>query len=409
MSNNAPAPREPLREALRRNFAHAQGRPPSEEELGELIAAERAAADYVYQSRARDRFGDRPSCKPSDAPTQPVLSVDAPMEPSAALTPEDWQDALRAFRDAKAHGMASLSAVIVLMVQCRGTAISVPAAVAEFNMAKRCQGNREAILRTYRVHLGAFAGVFRQTPLASVTPKQIADYLLRWENSATRASRWQYLATFFAWAVRHGYRDVNPVFLAMRKPLRPQAERCIFTPSETREILRRTKDTPAVGHWALALFAGLRMHELIWLHDQVDPWSLVRSDTGVIDLREQPLKFGPRVVPILPVLRPWLEWIRKRDAPFLSPNHQRARRRLKHEVLAGRFGRSVFAGRRDAVPFYDMERRTCITYWLALPGASYADVSHAVGNSERTLRRFYAQRASRGDARQYFSLTPDRV
>lgn len=288
-------------------------------------------------------------------------------------------------------------------------AIILKTAVAEFHVAKRCQGLGEQTLRIYRDHVGAFAETFGETPLVAITPKQIADYLLRWGESATRAGRWQFLATFFTWAVRRGYCDRNPVFLAMRKPLRPQAERCIFTPAEAREILRRTRHGPDLAYWALALFAGLRMHEIRQLHEHRDPWSLIQRATGVIDLRDQPTTFGPRLVPILPVLHPWLEWIREHNIPFLAPNYRKARRRLKREVLAGRFGTSVGSSEHEAVPFHDMARRSYISYRLTQPGASYAEVSNDVGNSERNLRKFYALRASPDDARRYFSLTPDRM
>jgi integrase len=400
---------EGLREACRRNFLHAHGRAASDEELSRLIRAEQAAAGYDGRSRARAKYGD-PRPLPAIAALSGTTAAVAPPPPeSLAAAPPEQQDVTDALAYAKAHSVASLTEAVRWFVEHRPNPISLSAAVAEFHLAKRCQGIREPTLRGYRDHVGAFAETFGSAPIASITPKNVADYLLRWSNSTTRANRWQYLATFFTWAIRRGYCGSHPVFLAMRKPLRPKSERCIFTPKETREILRQSKDTPDIGYWALALFAGLRTQEIRWLHDHRDPWSVIRKGTGVIDLRDQPPKSSPRIVPILPVLRPWLAWMRKRDVPFLPLDHWKVRRGLKLAVLTARFGSVAGSRSGEQVRFYNMARRTYISYRLALPGASYAEVSNDVGNSELILRKFYAQRASRAEAQRYFSLTPNRL
>lgn len=394
-----PPPPANLRAAFHRGFLRARGRAPSARELDDLVAAELAAAARDGHARLRIRPRDR------GAP-----GVPPPETAAAPPAPADWRDAGHALRQAKAHGIPSLTAAVARFAEHLGPAApALQAAMAEFHIAKRCEGLGEPNLRAYREHIAAFAAPLGDPPLAAVTPNRVAAHLLRWSDSATRANRWQHLATFFTWAVRRGYLAHNPVFQAMRKPARPQSERCVFTPAETRELLARVKHTPAIGYWAVALFAGLRTGEVCRLQAHPDPWSLIHRDTGVIDLRDQPLKCGPRVVPILPVLHSWLDWIRDRGAPFLPPNFWKARRHLKREVLFDRFGTSVGSRTHEAVPFHDMARRTYLAYRLALPGLSHADVSNDVGNSEANLRKFYARRASRGDARRYFSLTPDRV
>lgn len=400
------------RETFRRNFVHAQGRPPSEEELDVLLEAELAAASCDGTDRIR-RKPEESAVGPVNPPMLDGPPVSAVREESgAAMSAADQSDTERALCYAQAHGIASLTEAVIWFAQHRrlSGAPSLKIAAAEFHVAKRCQGLREPTLRGYRDNVGAFADFFGDRELAAVTPKEVADYLMRWKNATTRANRWQYLATFFTWAVRRDYVGSNPVFLAMRKPLRPRSERCIFTPAETKEILHRTKHTPDIGYWALALFAGLRTEEIRWLHHHRDPWSLIRFNTGVVDLRDQPAKAGPRVVPILPALRAWLQWARKHDAPFLPLNHWKTRKRIKREVLAARFGSAVAGSRFVEQPrFYNMARRSYISYRLALPGASYAVVSNDVGNSEHILRKFYVQRATRADAEHYFSLKPSRV
>lgn len=322
------------------------------------------------------------------------------MDDSATLTAAERADAAQALRAARARGLASLTAAVAWCAQ-HPVAILVPAAVAEFHQAKRCEGVREATVRSYRHQLGAFTAAHAARPLAALTPGDIAAHLLARANVTTRANRWQALATFFAWAAHRGYVGRNPVFQAMRKPLRPRPDRCIFTPAETAGLLARTKHTAALGYWVLALFAGLRTQEIHWLHEHPDPWSLIRPGTGVIDLRDQPPKTAPRVVPVTPALGAWLRWMRKHSLPFIGPNHWPRRRELQSAVLAPRP-----AGR---FQFHNMPRRSYISYRLALPGASYAAIARDVGNSEGVLRKFYARSALRADAERYFALAPSRV
>jgi len=54
-------------------------------------------------------------------------------------------------------------------------------------------------------------------------------------------------------------------------------------------------------------------------------------------------------------------------------------------------------------------RRSCISYRLALTGASYAHVSDEEGTTERLLRSEYYRKASKDDAERYFSLKPASV
>lgn len=345
----------------------------------------------------------------SDSEVETAVNLSAAPQPPQNLTAAERQDVEQALQQARVHGIGSLTDAVAWFVQHSKVAIALPAAVAEFNLAKRCEGIRELTLRGYRYHLEAFAAARAEMPVAAVTPEEVTDELLRWKNVTTRSNRWQDLATFFTWAVRQGYTDRNPVFQAMRKPLCPKAARCIFTPREAIEILHRTKDTQAIGYWALALFAGLRTQEIRWLHDHRDPWSLIREGIGVIDLRDQPPKTGPRVVPILPVLRPWLKWMRRHDVPFLPLDHWSVRHQLKCEVLTKRFGPISRMQEGGQLRFYNMARRSHISYRLALPNASYMEIARDVGNSELIIRKFYAQRASRADAQRYFSLTPSRV
>lgn len=74
-----------LRETFRRNYVHIHARPPSVEELANLIAAEQAAADYDGKSRARTRHGDRAAPARLDLPARPAAAPE--LETSVTFTP----------------------------------------------------------------------------------------------------------------------------------------------------------------------------------------------------------------------------------------------------------------------------------------------------------------------------------
>ena len=371
------------RDQWRQIYFRVHGREPDEAELSALLASEAA-------SRARP-LRRNSAAKPGPPP---------PSLPLTAVTPDDIDRSVLLSQ----QNHLSLFEAVQGFVHLR-PAVTMSAAVSEYLIAKRCQGLREDSLRGYRDQLTVFNEQFPDLTVAQVTPRHVIDYIFRWANVCTRRHRWQTLATFFAWAQRRGYCPGNPVFLAMNRPARPRPERCIYTPDEAAAILRRTRETDQFGYWAVALFAGLRTSEIRWLEEHPDPWSLVRC--GVIDLRDQPPKSYPRVVPIPPVLVPWLERMLRRSVSFMPANHWVVRERVKRSALEARYTNSTASPEQSR--FHNMPRRSCICYRLALPGASYAEVCHDMGNSEQVLRSHYARRVSRDEAERYFSLTPDKL
>jgi hypothetical protein len=59
--------------------------------------------------------------------------------------------------------------------------------------------------------------------------------------------------------------------------------------------------------------------------------------------------------------------------------------------------------------FYNIARRSFLSYRLALPGASYAEVSNEAGNNEAILRKYYRRKVTRQEAVQYFGLRSNKV
>lgn len=398
---NTPSPvRFRLRALVRKSVLFLRGVEPTEQEIEDLMAAEEAAR----QVRAF-------------RPAEPVPEV-APrvtvMRPASTWLSEDELREAEALRQlAESRQIPSLFEALTWYLQHRSPVVTAPlinACVEEFIVRKRCEGVATPSLYAYYNQLGAFAKDFGHRLPVEITPLEMSDYLARWPNITTRRCRWQVLATFFRWLVGMRYALENPVMLGARAPRVPAPERWVLSPKEAREILRRAKSSDTIGFWVLSLFAGMRSAEIAAVQKLPNPWSVVRFGPGIIELPAALSKTGLRVIPLLPVLRTWLHWLKARHVPFMPPNVWVKTQATRRAAMAGRAPEPPHDRRtKKDTRIYNLGRRTYISCRLSLPEASYAAVSDEVGNSEEIIRKHYRRRVSPRDARQYFSLTPDRV
>lgn len=352
------------------------------------------------------------------AANQEVRPLQLPVPPALVgtwLSPDQLREAEYAIWFARTHDVASPTTALKWYVDHRHGALDAPPlrkCIAEFMIAKRCEGVRPVTLKTQRIVLAKFAAKFGDRQPMAVTPRLISDYLMQATSPSNRATLWIVLSTFYAWAVRLRYAFDNPVKLAQRQPKSTPPGRFIFTPAEARGLLRHAKFTPEIGFWVLSLFAGLRSTEIKRLHQHQDPWSLINLGTGVISIPRSLAKTRDKQIPIRPVLRQWLRWVRFRNYPLYPPNH-RDKCRWVRAVVAHRRERTpedfpTGPGRKDH-RYYNIARRSYLSYRLALPDASFADVANEAGNNEIVLRKYYQRRTTRREALQYFALFPRRV
>lgn len=360
------------------------------------------------------RFWSDMACPPrAEAPSGAVA-----VAPGSPLSPEQLQEAEAALWYARTNGIASIPDALHWFKEHHGAVMAAPnitQCVFEFMLSKRQEGRAKRTLNSYGTHLRRFAVDFGDRQPATVKPKEIADFIVQWSHPTTRNGWWQLLSMFFAWCVRRKYALENPLPLALARPKAPRGPGLVLTPAEARFILRRTKPTDEIGFWALALFAGLRTEEIRRLQAHPTRWSLIRLRSGVIDLPHEVAKAYARTVPILPVLRPWLKWIKERDVPFFPVNHFFKCQGIRQAALAARcepMRTELRARDPDACEphwSYNVARRSFIAYRLAAPSASYVDLANEVGNSETMIRTFYYRKVTPEAAREYFSLTPAAV
>lgn len=321
--------------------------------------------------------------------------------PQASTDDGDLAVARQAAAVALEHGTSLTAALGWYVAHGRPVheAPNIEACVCAYLDEKRAATRRFATVKNYRVVLTTFAERFAGRAPIAIQPAEIREFLRRWPQPTTLHSRWRQLFTFFNWAVAHGWVFENPLLRAMPRPQRAPQPGKLYTPGDAAWILRRVKGTDQLGVWVLGLFGGIRHAEIRRLQAQPTPWTMIRLEAGVIDLPAAISKNRPRLVPISPVLRAWLEYLRRYRFPIYPRDCAKKMRRVR---------RLLTQAGRPAAGSPNMARRSFISYRLALPGANYATVAAEAGNSEPMIRNYYRCRVTREAAQEYFSLGPDK-
>ena len=406
-----------LRAMLRRTIFHATGCDPTPAELDNAVRREFAALSHWFR-RGRTVADEGSATGRSVGGEYSKPNAFAAAAVRAAGTVHDVQDLTAAVRYARLHGIPSVFTAVRGFHERHGAVANaplLPQCVDEFLCVKRAEARAPMTIAGYRSKLQRFASAYAGKRPSEVTAHEIGDFVVVAKNLTTRRDWWQTLLTFYKWCVGVHYASENPVPLALAKPKPPPGAQLVLTPGEVRILLRQAKHTDQIGFWVLGLFAGLRTEEIRRLQAEASPWSVVRLDSRVIDLPDHVTKTGARLVPILPVLQPWLAWVRKREIPFFPANHFLKCRRLREAVLAARSAplekhhRETRPGLRSPIWAFNIARRSYISYRLATEEASYVELANEIGNSEAMIRKNYFRRVNGADARAFFSLTPDRV
>lgn len=403
--------RDALRRLVRKALVHVRGMQPSETEIEALVIAEE-----TDRLRHGEADGDSAGLQP---PTSVVAGVGVDVFPpfrstKTWMSEEELREAESARWFARTNGIPSVIDALNWFAQHTPDAVSAPTlklCCAEFQIVKRCEGVRRMSLNAYRTNLGTFCAKFGERQPATITPKEMSDYLMQWEQVVTRRHKWQILSTFFSWLLRMRYTLENPVMLGMRSPKVPPPERFILKPAEAREILRRSKHTDSIGYWVLSMFAGMRTSEIKAVQQLPNPWSIIKLGPGVIDLSASVTKTIARTVPINETMRRWLRWMKARDLRFMPRNCWAKTTIVRKRALGERMQPLKRAGSSRVYDprTFNLGRRSYISYRIAMPGVSFADVSLEVGNNEEIMRKHYFRRVTRRDAVKYFDLMPEKI
>jgi len=178
--------------------------------------------------------------------------------------------------------------------------------VRELLNAKEKDGVSERHLRDIRIRLGLFAEKFDGKMVATITRKEIDDWLRSLPFSPLTRNHYRALLVLaFNFAMRSGYATENPAAGAAKAKVRSKAPGILSVNESARLLEAATPDV--LPYIAIGLFAGLRRAEL----ERLD-WSNIGFESGLIEVTAQNSKTATRrFVTIQPNLREWLMPLRK--------------------------------------------------------------------------------------------------
>ncbi len=316
----------------------------------------------------------------------------------------DLPAAAHAARVAATQGIPLLSVLAWYAGEGRPLRQAPPlrACAEEFLWSKKNAHCGSDTMNEYRSALHRLAVPFGDRQPSALTPQDILDFLRPWKHPVTRFGWFTRLSTFFEWLVLKKYAHTNPIAL-LTKPPRTGGSGTFFTHAEARELLRRVRHSDQLGFWILSLFAGMRTTEIKRLQTYASPWSLVRLADHVIEIPAGHSKTARRTLRISPLLRTWLQVLKKQRGRFYPPYRTAPQIGLVRRAILREFrGPGVIGA-------FNLGRRSYISHRLALPRASYAETALFAGNSERMIKKYYRRAVTPADARAYFRLTPASV
>ena len=253
--------------------------------------------------------------------------------------------------------------------------------------------------------LGAFALVFGERQAAQVTAEEIEQWVSgHCSTDANRREMMVRLNGLFAYGVKRGFLRENPV-RRLELP-RPNAARAhILTVKEVRALLAHcpSEVLPAV---VVQLFGGLRRAEA----ERLD-WHDIDFDSGTLKATQHKGAGGrrerSRFVPILPVLRAWLEPFRKLSGPVFPVTGKGVRMGCASPQLY----RKGFAKAREAAKIEGWDENTLRHTFGSYRVASINDLERVrveMGHSSsRTTTEHYVNAVRAAEAAAFWGVFPD--
>ena len=305
-----------------------------------------------------------------------ALSIPEALRVQAVECAEILRPFGKTLRDAVRFYTAHLSAI--------SSSKTVREVIAELLAAREADGVSERYLSDLRQRLARFKIAFGDTMIASVSAKEITDWL-RALNLAplTRNTFRLRLAALFSFGRRSGYVKESPM-ADVEKAKERAGEIEILTVAET-ALLLESAGVETLPYWAIGAFAGLRVAEIERL-----AWEEVDFERELIEVRAAKAKTGSRRhVHIQPNLAEWL-------APYRSATGSVCPIGLRKKLDADRERAGLLAN----WPQNGL-RHSFGSYYLArFPDA--AALALQMGNSPSIIFRHYRELVKPVDAAKYW-------
>lgn len=267
-----------------------------------------------------------------------------------------------------------------------------PVVLEEFITACRNSQCREAYLKTLFYTLRRLADHVKATPIGQVTMTQLEQVIFTGGSKPRSHKTYRTnIRTFFQWCKLQEY--LNPGRPSEAEKLGKirvdAATPEVYTVAEARAMLTKTTEVPRLLLLALGFFSGIRHAEL----GRID-WKHIHSDDKiVVEPKVGKLRDRRRTIPVLPVLKLWLQPFIGRAGfvlPYLSTRDKTSAK------LRGQGGQWKRNGLRHSFASYRLADTN------DLMGTADED-----GHSATILETVYRDRVTKVAAEAYFQLTPE--
>jgi integrase len=258
----------------------------------------------------------------------------------------------------------------------------------ELLIAKKKDGASVRYLGDLRSRLGQFAASMGNKTVASITAREVDEWLRALEVSATTRNNFRrVLIVAFNFAQTGGYCVGNPAKISA-KAKEVEAAVGILTVDETTRLLT-SAPAPLLPYVAIGAFAGLRRAELERLE-----WKEVDFRAGVIEVTASKAKSARRrVVKIMPNLAQWLR-------PYATKRGNVTPSEYRELLDTARDAASIEAWPNNAL------RHSYASYHLAR-FKDAAALAHELGHTNATLiYQHYRQVVRPAQAARYWKITP---
>jgi integrase len=309
-----------------------------------------------------------------------ALSISEALRVQAIECEQELSAFGKTLRDATKYYVAHLRAV--------SSSRKVKDVIAELLAAREADGASARYRGDLRVRLARFAESFGEEMIASLSAKQIGDWL-RGLNLAplTRNTFRLRLAALYSFARRSGYVKESPL-ADVEKAKERAGEVEILSIEETARLLEKA-GAATLPYWAIGAFAGLRTAEIERLQ-----WEEIDFERGLIEIKASKAKTGSRRhVQIQPNLAEWIAAYRDERGPVCPTG-------LRKKLEADR----ERAGLRHNWP-QNALRHSFGSYFLAqFPDA--AALALQMGNSPAMIFKHYRELVAPHDAAKYWNIRP---
>jgi len=286
----------------------------------------------------------------------------------------------KTLRDAVKYYTGHLSAI--------SSSKTVRVVIAELLAAREADGVSDRYLDDLRQRLARFETAYGDTMIASLSAKQISDWLRALGLAPlTRNTFRLRLAALFSFARRSGYVKDSPLG-DVEKAKERAGEIEILTVAQTARLLE-SASAVTLPYWAIGAFAGLRVAEIERL-----AWEEVDFERGLIEVKAAKAKTGSRRhVHIQPNLAEWL-------APYHTATGPVCPIGLRKRLDADR----ERAGLLENWP-QNALRHSYGSYMLSrFPDA--AALALQMGNSPAMIFKHYRELVKPADAVKYWEIKP---